>query len=538
VRHARRAWTAHSWRRWANRTCKLYLGDAVPGQQDRCHRLLRSRLHLDPKQLQRFLQTDIGETLLNWAETLFHAATPQRATSPASLDPASTAETTTTRQVLREFLLQMATDPQGLSLAQAHRGLPKTLRCNLDRLLGTAEDIQALLQNTHTVLAQIRDLAAAAATTSPAPDFDQQPDWRQPGPFAVQTFALDLEGRTEDGSAGQQSQGTGPEPSLRAIAYQPQPWPEAKTPVVVQSHGLGASPEDLAPYGHYLASHGYFVVAPYHRGSDGEQVRQMLSGDSVELFQQTAFVNRPRTISRVLDVLGDLNLTRFDHHLGLTQVGMIGHSLGAYTAFVLAGAQLQLEGLKAACVPVPSQPNLSLLLQCQALGLAPQVADLHDARIAAIIAVDAVGSELLGATGLGQVQVPTLLIAGSHDTTAPLVLEQIRLFEWLHQPPTHLAVIQGKGHVQNLRRLVQALQLKAHLWPTPTAPPDPVPFEGYIKALSRGFFQRYLRGDSTASTYLTAAYGQYLSQPPFDLWCLDATAQAELQTRCRDELAL
>ncbi|NET51497.1 MAG: hypothetical protein F6K09_23100 [Merismopedia sp. SIO2A8] len=191
----------------------------------------------------------------------------------------------------------------------------------------------------------------------------------------------------------------------------------------------------------------------------------------------------------------------------------------------MAGAEMQRDTLATACDPLhprPNpQPNVSLLLQCRALPL-PQPYSLQDHRVGAILPLDAVGSEVLGQTGLSPITIPVMMVAGSHDTTAPLTLEQFRLFNWLKTRDRYLGLIKGKSHIRNWDKLMASLQLQLKIMPTlPT--PDPSVSDSYIKALSVAFFNVYVAHRLQSSVYLHASYGQFLSQSPYQLSLLDSS---------------
>lgn len=491
----------------ASKACSAYLTDADQQQQAHCRRLLQTRLELNPTQLQRFFQTPMGDRLLAWLGRLFHLTSDR--------PPPNN---------LQDLLLQMASDPEGLSILSFWRRFPNQLQPNLDQLLLTAKQVEMLIQETQATIAAIQELAQVEVERQPVTDFAELPDLRQPGSFAVQQQQLTFE------AAGDRLPGHRYQRHLAVEIYRPQPWPEGPVTVVVQSHGLASNSADIAQCAIYLASHGYFVATPQHPGSDMEQVRQMLAGQHPEVFQLTEFINRPLDISYLLDQLTRRNASDFEGRLNLQSVGMIGYSFGAYTALALAGAEIHFERLEMACGSDQLNPNLSLLLQCRALELPRHVYSLCDPRIQAVLSVDSVGSEIFGADGIGKIRVPLMLLAGSYDTAAPLVFEQVRLFHWLKTAQPYLALIQGKSHIRDWQRLVRSLNLEVKLIPDPTPEQQTPLFEQYIQILSHAFFQAHLAARPNPA-YLNAAYARFLSQPPFDLWLISQASQQSLSER-------
>lgn len=494
----------------ANRACEVYVDKANKAHQTKCRRLLQTRLELNPAQLSRFLHTRMGDDLLAWFERFFHL--------PGDREK---------KHALRQLILEMAADPEGLSILSVLRRYPQTIQLNVDQLLLTAKRVELLLQETSTIIASVRECAIAEAVAEIAQngdvDFASLPDLRQPGPFAVKQFTLVLPTSQRDCLPGQVYQR-----QLTVTCYQPDPFPGDRVPVIVQSHGLASSPVDLQNYAIHLASYGYFVAAPQHPGSDTDQVFNMLAGAAADVFKLAEFVDRPLDISHVLDELERRNDSEFGNNLDLQTVGVMGYSFGAYTAFALAGAEIQFDKLEIACSPAIAHPNLSLLLQCQALNLPRQRYHLHDGRVRAILSIDSVGSEVFGPQGIAKIQIPVLLVAGSHDAAAPLAFEQIRLFHWLTAPQSYLALMQGRAHVQDIGRLVESLNLQIKVSPRFTFSPDVIPFEEYIKALSLAFFHRQLMPQIQPLPRLNAAYARYLSQSPFDLWLISQASNQAL----------
>ncbi|MBD1910493.1 MULTISPECIES: alpha/beta hydrolase [unclassified Leptolyngbya] len=482
----------------ANQVCQVYFGKSDPQYLSSCRRILRSRVELNPKQLQYFLQTGLGGYLLQWLAPFFHLSD----------------------DAIAEVLLQLAADPDGLSLLSILRYGPNALQVNVDHLLMTTNRVRLLLEVTEKAIATIGELAEAEAILDAVVDASVLSALQQPGPWAVQAYDLVV----ERGSRG----------TMRVICYQPQDCDNSSIPVVIQSHGLASNPEDLAEYAHHLASHGYFVAAPQHPGSDSVYAREMLAGRSPEVFEQAEFIHRPHDISALLDELEQRNKSQFGDRLNLTSVGVLGYSFGAYTTFALAGAELHFEALENTChIHVRHPHNPSLLLQCQALRLPRHIYNLRDPRVQAILAMEPLGSEMFGAEGMAHIQIPVLFIAGSHDAVTPLVLEQARLFQWLTAPHRYLALMQGKSHLRDLQRLVQQLELHIKLLP-PTLPlattQEPTPFDTYTNVLSLAFFNQHLHSGVPLTPTLSATFAAALSQPPLGLSLISDRSSSQLQT--------
>ena len=122
-------------------------------------------------------------------------------------------------------------------------------------------------------------------------------------------------------------------------------------------------------------------------------------------------INQPLDVKYLLDELQ--RRSQYDPilqgRLNLHSVGVIGHSLGGYTALTLAGAKINQEQLRSDCSPNNSL-NMSLLVQCELPELSTANYSLQDHRIQAVLAINPLTSSIFGQSGLSQIQVPSMLI--------------------------------------------------------------------------------------------------------------------------------
>ena len=521
----------------AKRTCAFYLGKHNKDTHHVCQRVLQTRLRLRPSQLVHFLESSLGTDMLKRVGTLFHWSNEDDS-----------------HHTLKELLVNAATEPEGLSIPSLLNKIT-AFPLNMDQVLLTTSRFEQLLQTTRVMVKTIRSLAdaeieqTAMMTTIASRDeaiasrlpstqgSDQQALHRlhaespescsapltrlEAGNYDIQQRVLTLHDYDRDRT-------------LRVLAFMPKPCRKGCTPVVVMSHGLGATPEDMRGYAEFLTSHGYVVVALQHPGSDASYVRKMLNGHSHDVFQHTDFIDRPLDVTFFLNYLNQHRSATYGGlayggRLNLRSVGVMGHSFGGYTAFALAGGALNFDKLESACGPVFNAPNLSLFLQCRALGLPRMTYDLCDRRVQAIFVLDSVGSELFGRKGLHHIDIPVFLIAGSDDRTTPAVLEQIRLFPWLNSPHRYLGLIEGKSHVGDLRKLMTVLDLDVEL-PKEFHQTDTIFLDDYIKTLSTAFFEVYIAQNAAYQTHLTSNYAHSISQDSYPLSVISATSSTSLES--------
>lgn len=108
-------------------------------------------------------------------------------------------------------------------------------------------------------------------------------------------------------------------------------------PVLMFSHGHQAIPDALAYVMEHFASHGWVVLAPEHTGNT------VFDGDTrtTEIYYL-----RPHDVRAALDfALADDFLGPL---MGTTRV-LSGHSFGGYTAYALAGASYDVDGIRDGC---------------------------------------------------------------------------------------------------------------------------------------------------------------------------------------------
>ena len=118
---------------------------------------------------------------------------------------------------------------------------------------------------------------------------------------------------------------------------------EGRLPVVLVSHGIGESRSSYAWLGKAIASNGYAVIHPTHRGTD----RATLEQGWIAMYKATKnkdnWRNRPLDISFILDHLAVIESMdpRLEGVLDGERVGVVGHSAGAWTAAAIGGLELE-----------------------------------------------------------------------------------------------------------------------------------------------------------------------------------------------------
>ena len=210
-----------------------------------------------------------------------------------------------------------------------------------------------------------------------------------------------------------------------ALLYLPRT--AAAAPLVVFSHGLGGSRHGYSYLGRHLADAGVACLHLQHVGSDR---RVWSGGNPLELLgrlrdaaQEAEAIARAQDLRFGLDrLLGGEFSTRVD----AARIVAAGHSFGANTALLAAGARLQRQG---------------------------QTVDFRDERVRAAILLSAppFHGEPEPERVAGAVQVPTLHVTNTEDTIRvpgyySRAEDRIALFELTGSARKALAVFDGGGH--------------------------------------------------------------------------------------------
>ena len=415
---------------------------------------------------------------------------------------------------IRAALILAASDPEGLTIVNVLRKFPTYgIRIDIARGLGIANELTSLINRSNQTIAGIAQLSEAQAALEPTipPALRLQP--QLPGPYTWKKSSVTLTSPNRDRT-------------FNMDIYLPQR-SRQPAPVVVISHGLGSDRISFQYLAKHLASYGFAVAVPEHPGSNAQQIQNLVTGRTNELAAPAEFINRPLDIKDLLDYLTKLPTTdpAYQGQLDLQRVGVIGQSFGGYTALALAGAGINFAELENDCLLENETWNLSLLLQCRARGLERNQYNFSDPRIKAAIAINPIVSSILGETNLSQIKIPVMLIAGSADTVAPALLEQIQPFTWLTSPNKYLVLMNNGTHFSTIEESPQSLFLP----PAEAIGPEPALARRYISGLSLAFMETYLNNKSNFRPYLEPSYALSISEDTLGLRILRSLTPQQLQ---------
>lgn len=251
-------------------------------------------------------------------------------------------------------------------------------------------------------------------------------------------------------------------------------------PVIVFSHGAGGSQTCCDALTRHWAGHGYVTLQPTHDDS----VQQRREGGDAELrFGQAVrealrnpalWESRPQDIAFLLDSLPEIERLvpalkgKMDEH----RLGMSGHSMGAYTAEVIAGARIDL----------PGRPGASFA----------------DPRVRAALALSPQGPGQFGFTdhSWDDVTMPLMTMTGSLDSLGPIASPAWHKvpFERSRPGDKYHVLIQGANHM--------SFTTARTLLPGGAAKGQAI-FDD-VQCAALAFWDAYLKNDPNAKRYLAS----------------------------------
>jgi len=206
-------------------------------------------------------------------------------------------------------------------------------------------------------------------------------------------------------------------------------------PLIVFSHGTGGSRLNHHDSLTALARAGFVAAAVEHPRDNFRDD----SGFGTDL----QLIGRPHHIVRLIDgVLADALAGPL---VDRTRIGMAGHSIGGYTALLIAGA---VPNFDLGAAYRQAQPNDPLLRRADGAGrerLKPGLAFVSDPRVRAIFLMAPAVGYVFDRTSLAKVDVPVRLYRPSADEQLRHPWNAERIAELLPRPPEY-QVIDRAGH--------------------------------------------------------------------------------------------
>ena len=462
------------------RSLRWYAARLTEEQQLSLRTVLQQPLPIAPKAISSFVKSPFGRSVLQRLLVLFWGG----------LEPDAMLK------ALRASLLLAASDGEGLTVMNAIRHYPlNDLRIDMNVVQRTMNDLKEIAIDSETIFAAIERQAAPELRPT---SFESLPpnvlEPRAVGNLEWDKLEIEFSNPKRD-----------EDELVSADVYLPRGLDSPAPPIVI-SHGFANSRTTFTYLAEHWVSHGFAVAVLQHPGSDSLRLQQFARGEA-DLPDSKLFLQRPHDISALLDHLEQKTASdpRWQSRLQTDTVGVFGHSLGGYTALASGGATLDFDHLDRRCQDEPADvlpTNLSLLFQCQALKIPIPQRDmsLRDDRVVAVLTVSPIGSALFGPEGMGQLEVPVVMVAASDDIVAPAVEEQIVPFTWLdNDDEQYLLVVKNATHLSfhNSRDEV------FFNIPTGLIGPDPRESHSTMKWLSTTFFEAYMNDSEERESFLT-----------------------------------
>ncbi|MEL6603306.1 MAG: alpha/beta hydrolase [Cyanobacteria bacterium J06614_10] len=412
-------------------------------------------------------------------------------------------------KALRAALIAVAAEEEGITvidiLQQYHL---RTVQIDFSRLQSLLAESEQTIQDRESIIAKIIEQSQMQAMGGISPTYSEaDPQYAGIYSWQLQTIHFQKPNRAAE--------------ALADIYYPIVSETDSKSiPVIVISHGLASNRTALAYLARHFASHGYGVVVPEHIGTNTNTFNRFLNGVESPP-SPDEFVLRPQDITAILDALVakqevDPSLARWD----LSSVGILGHSLGGYTALSAGGAPINQDSLSEACTALSSwiPINPSMLIQCELSDLSSSMTEVADPRIKAVIALNPLSSHVLGQSSLQQIKIPVMIVAGENDVFTPAVPEQIEPFSWLTTRNKKLVLIEQGTHFSLLGNASSQRILPL---PSDAIGPDPHEARPQIQALSLAFFNQHIKGQPDAEAFLNQLYLNEFPTEPFRFSIID-----------------
>jgi dienelactone hydrolase len=276
-------------------------------------------------------------------------------------------------------------------------------------------------------------------------------------------------------------------------------------PVVIISHGAGGNWDTHYAQAEHLASNGYVVLCLEHTGSNTERMQQgVKSRFDIKtinknlhdmIYDSNEVLNRPKDVSFAIDILNEWNTSdkTIRGHVDMNNIGVMGHSFGAYTTMAICGMRPSLEWIVPAVAP--------------GKGIGP---DLRDSRVKCGIALSPQGANepFFIKESFDYLITPLMGISGTNDQQQNGLPPQNRYDTFDYWPQN--------GGQNKFVWLANAAHLDftdsegSHETSLPSSNRESV--QKVVRAASLLYFNYYLKGDADALGMITTTgLSQYLS---------------------------
>jgi predicted dienelactone hydrolase len=234
------------------------------------------------------------------------------------------------------------------------------------------------------------------------------------------------------------------------------PLSQGHYPLVMISHGNGGSHLLYRTISTHLAKNGYIVASVEHYGNNRDDNRLENTTDNL--------INRPRHVMLAIDEI--LSNQRFCSWVEKDRIGIIGHSMGGYTALALAGGVPRTR--EGQIVDAPS-----------------------DSRIKALVLLAPGAGWFMNS--LDKVTMPILMLTAEHDHVTPGWNADIVLAGVPDQSQVTFMKVENAGHFSFLSPFPEPMRNSTFLPSTDPDGFDRGEFHNWLPPIVRRFLDEKLK---------------------------------------------
>ena len=224
---------------------------------------------------------------------------------------------------------------------------------------------------------------------------------------------------------------------------------DGKFGLIIISHGSGGDALAHRDLAMALASEGYVAAALMHPRDNFK--------DTSGVGSVGVWAGRPRQVSRVIDRM--LEDQALGPHIERERVGVVGHSVGGYTALAVGGVQPSMNALIQHCKETPEDRRLCFFggaAAREASRKGGDIPDVRDARVHAVVLFAPVAA-LFTDEALSKLAIPVRIYGAELDDLTPVQHHAGRLAKTLG-PKAEYVLIKGAGHYSFIASFPDALK--------------------------------------------------------------------------------
>jgi predicted dienelactone hydrolase len=269
-------------------------------------------------------------------------------------------------------------------------------------------------------------------------------------------------------------------------------------PLIIISHGAGGNWDTHFALAHHLATHGYIVFCLEHVGSNTKMLKRTIrifKNLNEMIHDGNEVLGRPKDISFAINQAIKWNESNetFKNKIDIQNIGVLGHSFGAFTSMVIGGMKPALDWLE----PRSNYGN----------GLGQ---DMKDNRVKACVALSpqGVGEPFFIKESFYSLSIPLLGISGTDDKQQGGIppINRYNAFDFWSSSGNNVFVWLSNAHHLDFTDSeggeTQGIKSK-----------NRKQVQKVVRAITLLFFNQHLKSDNTAKTLInTNELKPYLSE--------------------------